>query len=611
MEFLTPSHAWWAALAVPVIVVYFLKLKRPRLTVPSLVLWARVMQDQRVNSPFQRFRRHLLLLLQLLLLLALVLAATQPVSRGDVAGSGHLPVLIDVSASMAASDSTGRSRLDEAKEQVAALIDGLAGDRQIALVAVGARARRLTGFTDNARVLHAALDALAVDETGADLGAALRLAQAMARSAAVSDVILYSDGNVSLDRALELPFSVDYRLVGPAAANIGITAVRARRALDGDWEVLVVVRAVGAVGSGTVRVVQHGRALGSQNLTLDNGDNRRLLFRLPAAALGMVSIELRSDGIDSLASDNLAYLTLPKARALRVQLGESMEAWRRALQAHQELDLVRADVAADLAIVHSADVTPAPVTVSVGSIPKAVADMLDRRDAGTGVVDWNHASPLLRHAGLGEVLFARSVLFAPGMDEASLEGRGWRIAVHGENGPLALEQRRGETVHYAWLIDLDFSTLPYRVAFPVMVANAVQEARTRAGLGEVAAVRTGVVTAGDLPAGSSVAVRGPGVELDALPVDAEGRLGGIAASRVGLYQLSGDGFERELGVALLDEFETSLLRNEELQLGTTAATASGDDNPGDWPWWRPLAALALGLLLVEWWWYQRPAGGWR
>ena len=45
--------------------------------VPSLALWQIVVNDQPVNSPFQKFRRNLLLLLQILLCL-LVLALMQP-----------------------------------------------------------------------------------------------------------------------------------------------------------------------------------------------------------------------------------------------------------------------------------------------------------------------------------------------------------------------------------------------------------------------------------------------------------------------------------------------------------------------------------------------------
>ena len=71
-------NAWFFLLLIPLIIFYFLKLKRPRLDIPSLALWRQVINDRRVNSPFQRFKRNLLLLLQILLLIFLVLAAMQP-----------------------------------------------------------------------------------------------------------------------------------------------------------------------------------------------------------------------------------------------------------------------------------------------------------------------------------------------------------------------------------------------------------------------------------------------------------------------------------------------------------------------------------------------------
>ena len=155
------SGLWLLAIAAPIVVFYFLKLRRPRAEVPSLALWRQVMNDQRVNSPFQKFKRNLLLLFQLLLLLALALAASQPFVRGDAANANYVPVLIDQSASMAAIDRPGgRSRLDEAKKEIRQLIDDLLPGQRLSIIAVGSTAQRLTDFTDNKRLLHAAVENL-------------------------------------------------------------------------------------------------------------------------------------------------------------------------------------------------------------------------------------------------------------------------------------------------------------------------------------------------------------------------------------------------------------------------------------------------------------------
>ena len=71
MSLLNTLSWWqWALLgAVPsaIVLLYFLKLKRQPLEVPSTYLWSRTVEDLHVNTIWQRLRRNLLLFLQLLL----------------------------------------------------------------------------------------------------------------------------------------------------------------------------------------------------------------------------------------------------------------------------------------------------------------------------------------------------------------------------------------------------------------------------------------------------------------------------------------------------------------------------------------------------------------
>src|SRR5438128_10894955 len=123
-NFLSPLPAIIAAaLAVPaLLVLYFLKLKRREMPVSSTLLWKKAIQDLQVNAPFQKLRRNLLLLLQLLLLLLLALALSLPVSNYTPGAGKTSVILIDRSASMAARDASGRTRLEEAKRHAKDLI---------------------------------------------------------------------------------------------------------------------------------------------------------------------------------------------------------------------------------------------------------------------------------------------------------------------------------------------------------------------------------------------------------------------------------------------------------------------------------------------------------
>ncbi len=55
---------WLIMAAVPaaIVLLYFLKLKRQPLEVPSTYLWSRTIEDLHVNTIWQRLRRNILLL---------------------------------------------------------------------------------------------------------------------------------------------------------------------------------------------------------------------------------------------------------------------------------------------------------------------------------------------------------------------------------------------------------------------------------------------------------------------------------------------------------------------------------------------------------------------
>ena len=379
MTFAALSSAWLAALLVPLVAFYFLKLKRPRHDVSSLVLWRQVIADQRVNSPFQKFKRNLLLLLQILLLALLVLAAMQPLLRSGVSRAERLPILIDVSASMAALDKAGGlSRLDAAKAQVREIIAKLPSDQQLCLIVFSKTARRLTGFTNNKAELRDALAALEVDDVAGDLEEALRTAQALARGTAFDRVLLFSDGNFPAQTNFELSFRIDFQRLDPAGPNFGITACNARRGVSGQWDVFVQLggSASAESTSGTVELLQDGAAIASENVTLVSGAAPRLVFKIGGEKPALLEARFTPRGFDSLTADNRAWLALPAVRPLAVYVPPALASYRHALDGMggvdifpQEnaplpaaFDLVFANAEADLALA-------ARVLCSVGFVP--------------------------------------------------------------------------------------------------------------------------------------------------------------------------------------------------------------------------------------------------
>ena len=106
MSWLSALSGWqWLLLSlVPplILLLYFLKLRRTALEVPSTYLWTKTIEDLHVNSIWQKLRNSLLLILQMLVCLFLALALLRPGCDGDELQGEYFIFLVDNSASMAA-----------------------------------------------------------------------------------------------------------------------------------------------------------------------------------------------------------------------------------------------------------------------------------------------------------------------------------------------------------------------------------------------------------------------------------------------------------------------------------------------------------------------------
>ncbi|MFH0910526.1 MAG: hypothetical protein V1918_03310, partial [Planctomycetota bacterium] len=110
--------------------------------------------------------------------------------------------------------------------------------------------------------------------------------------------------------------------------------------------------------------------------------------------------------------------------------------------------------------------------------------------------------------------------------------------------------------------------------------------------------------------GGEVLIEGPDGSLRREQADAEGRLSGVPAPRVGLYRVSsGPAEEREIGASLLSSQETTLIQVPEIRFRETAVGASVTRLKTDRPLWFPLACLGFVALLGEWWYFHRRPGG--
>jgi Ca-activated chloride channel family protein len=231
MDVLNPLAFWFALLAIPIVLLYLLRLRRRAQPVSSTLLWRRAILDREANTLWQRLRRNVLLFLQLATLAFLIFALARPYLQAPGGPSRQVIVLLDASASMQATD-VRPSRFEAARAQVRALIETLGSEDRMTLIAVDGTPRALSALSNDKVQLRAALDALRPTLSAANWGAAVALAAALGAGDEESTTFIFSDGANADDLAL-LPSAARFVPIGESGDNLALSTLALRRARDG------------------------------------------------------------------------------------------------------------------------------------------------------------------------------------------------------------------------------------------------------------------------------------------------------------------------------------------------------------------------------------------
>lgn len=635
-----------AAIAVPLLLLlYFLRLRRQRLRVPSTLLWEKSFEDLQANALFQKLRWSLLLLLQLLLLIALLLALAQPAVRGQAEVATRTVLLIDRSASMNAVIDGSRTRLDAAKNIAREMIDALGRSdqpRQMMIIAFGSSPGVVSVYESNRSALRAAVDSIAATDEQADLAAALDLAGAYAGSAETEQqqphVVLLSDGCVqaagqSQGYALRSG-SFRFAQVMPAAQravidNIGIVAFSVRRDAEDPSRVIVFARAVNA-GSQPVEVVftfwVNGAAAGAVRRSipaanqLGPGEDS---FTHALEVAGGAVLAVRHSRADQLASDDAAWLVLPAPARPRIALihpaDSPPDSFLEDLLAAIEPQVVRplapqawadrvsagsAQQQFDLAVFDRVPAAPLPdipsLTFGAAPAPLRTSDDADF-EGGQPILSWDRQHPLMRHVALDSIVYT-------GFGAFELSGSATPLA-HGPGGPVMVEVRTRGNRHVIVGFSFRKSNWPLHVSSAVFMQNVI-DYLTLSRLGA-----TGVTHR----AGETITVRAA-ADTEQLLIDGPVRLrvdvepGASvtlpALRRAGLYAVSGAlPPHDQIAVNVASDVESDIRPRESVVVNAESAAGRGAAGAVSRPLWPWLIAAAIALLIFEWLMYCRRAAG--
>jgi hypothetical protein len=670
MGFLSPITALIAAgISIPLLVsLYFLKLRRRQVMISSTLLWKKAIQDLQVNSPFQRLRKSLLLLLQLLILCALLFAMARPTLETIASPGQRVVIVIDHSGSMNATD-VSPSRLGEAKKAALELIDNLdagtsaeasGGGAMVVSIAQNARVRQ--SFTNDPALLRDAVRGIEATDQLTRLGPALNLIEPFANSGSADEsdglvVYIISDGRVlgggqpmSLAGAQLRYIPIGGGSGGMAGAadpdNLGIISFSARRDFDKPEIVQVFARVANFAASpvqANLALMLDGNVTRVQPITLKAAPPRtdsdtpakstghetsvQFDFVLPGSAL----VELSHDYDDQLVSDNAVRLTLAPARRLRVLLVTLGNAFiTKGIESAGVRQL--------------AFMTPEkfekqdPVSLKRGGWDAAGASGLAGEGFDVIVFDGYNptTTPMVDSLYIASAPPIDGIQRVPSredepasqrvltwernhpllryvtLDDVILSEPGRLIVSHqatvlatGQSGPIMAEIVQDGVRHVVASFDVLKSNWPIKISFPVFLGNTVQTL----GLGGLAndagiAYRTGEIASIPADTGDELTYTGPATM-------SVRRTQGAAVlppfNRVGLYTADATvdpPFDR-LGVNLLSLDESDIRTAGVLNVSTVAGDTIAQASTIRREVWRWFVWGALAVMLIEWLVYTR------
>jgi Ca-activated chloride channel homolog len=554
VPFTTPL-ALLGLLFVPVVLaMYLLKLRRDEHVVPSTLLWNKLVADVEANAPWQRLRRSLLLLLQLLLVLILALLAARPFLERPAGLARDIVLIVDASASMAATDVTP-NRLAAAKQAAVDVLRDLPAGGKVSVVAAGRTARIVASGTSDLGRVRQAIESIEPTTATGDLGDALRLGDALAARSGDAEIVVATDAALAEVPTARVDAPVRVVQVARERRNQAIVALSIRTAPSGLTKSAFISVANLDIERARTRVEVYGDGilLDTRDLPLEAQGRADVVVdditQQGRRQVDVIEVRLAAaeDGRpDQLAVDDRAWAVVPTDELRQVLLVSAGDPYlETALTYLPNVELYGWDPdrwdeltgldAFELVIFEGFVPPRLPETAVLAIAPPRTSPLGEvtgtLRNPGIGTLSTDE--PILRYVDLSttHIAEARKLTLPdwarpiiPGPDNSPLlyvgERDGQKSAV------LAFEPRR--------------SDLPLQVAFPILLANLTGELLGGSGA-PTEAVRPGDPVTLPVPSGATGlrVARPDGSTVDLAP----GTLGGASVTftqtdQLGVYTVS-------------------------------------------------------------------------
>ncbi len=122
------------ALIPVIIILYLLKQKTEPHKFPSLFLWQETYRNMHSDTPWEKLKKSLLMVMQILTVIALIIALMSPYIRSKNTTSDHVILVMDTSASMKTKYNGDDTRMDVAIRDAVSFIERMPADTSVSII---------------------------------------------------------------------------------------------------------------------------------------------------------------------------------------------------------------------------------------------------------------------------------------------------------------------------------------------------------------------------------------------------------------------------------------------------------------------------------------------
>ncbi len=611
MNFLAPTSLLFG-LTIPVVVVFYL-LKRKRVVklVSSTLLWQKFISETQASAPFQKLRRNWLLILQIIMLILAVLALSRPYFATHAKSSQLRVLILDASASMQATDEMP-SRFEKARKDALQWVDSLRDDDKMVVLQVAGTTEVRQSETGDKSALRRAIQSCQAIDSPTRLVPALKMAESLVRDRGKdsnSEIHLFSDGAVpDLKEFENKALPLIYHKVGQGANNLGITGLDVRANPEDATQRAIYVSVMNFSTNKMETELElslDGKVVDARHLAINGGETSAQVFLASQTSDGVFTVHLTTQ--DDLAADNTASIVslLPHpVKVLLVTRGNRF--LERALRSTPNVELTTAPDLGndgstyDFVVLDNVIPTVWPIgnILAFHVMQTNWFDKVSQVDS-PAIVDWKATHPLLRYVGFDNVPIGKSfAVKPPSWGVSLLDSPQDSLMVAGELGRQRIVWVGFDSLESYW---------PYRFSFPIFIQNAADWLNPANAKSSQLLVRAGDAFRLGLSqpeASAQITLPDGATRKLTLETNANEIVFGDTFHQ-GIYRLHVGTNDTTFCVDLLDADESNIKPREELVLGSYTKVAATKLQRTNMELWRSIAAIALLVLMIEWWYYHR------